>query len=165
MNVQFSRFALTFAAAAILILAIAAPASAETQTMRSQENFTISVPCANGGAGEDVNGLLKTLTVFSITNDGAGGFHGHLQIKLHGVGIGDITGDTYELHVDSPFILFDHVNDNAGGTQTISANLSADAIGKGGAANFHVTIQGKFTMNANGVVTVDRFDITETCNP
>jgi hypothetical protein len=164
MKAQLTRFALTFAAAAILILVAAAPATAATQTFRDQVNFTVNVPCANGGLGEDVDGILKGLEVFGITEDGAGGFHVHIHLTLHGVGIGADTGDKYQMHVDIPDLPFEILNDNAGGSQSVSINLSADVIGMGDAPNFHADLRGKFTVNANGVVTVDRFEITDTCN-
>jgi hypothetical protein len=163
MKKNMARFGFALFAAALLLLVAAGPAAAATQTFRDQTNFSIFVPCANGGAGENVDGILKVLQVFGITEDGAGGFHGHLQIKLHGAGVGDVTGDTYQMHADIPF-LFEHVNDNAGGSETISVDFGLDAIGMGGASNFHATFQGHFTMNANGDVTVDKVTITETCN-
>jgi len=163
MKKNIARLGFTLFAAALLLLVAASPASAATQTFRDQTNFSISVPCANGGAGEEVNGILKVLEVFGITEDGAGGFHGNLQVKLHGAGIGDVTGDAYQMHADIP-IAFEHVNDNAGGSEVFTANFGVDAIGMGDAPNFRINFQGHFTMNANGEVTVDRFNITETCN-
>lgn len=164
MKKNMARFGFALFAAVLLTLVAAGPAAAATQTFRSTENFSIFVPCANGGAGENVDGVLKVLQVFGTTSDGAGGFHGHLDFKLHGAGVGDVTGDTYQMHADVPFIFASHVNDNAGGSEVFTVNFSLDAIGSGNAPNFHATFQGHFTMNANGDVTVDRINITETCN-
>lgn len=164
MKAQLTRFALTFAAAAILMFAIAGPAAAETQTFRSQTSFSIFVPCANGGLGENVDGILKEHDVFGITEDGAGGFHAHLQIKLQGVGIGAVTGDSYQMKADVPFIFFDRLNDNAGGSSNFSFNFGLDAIGMGDAPNFHSTFRVQGTMNANGVVTMDKSFISDACN-
>jgi hypothetical protein len=164
MKAHFTHFALTFAAAAILIFVAAAPATAATQTFRGQENFSVFVPCANGGLGEDVDGILKGLEVFGITEDGAGGFHVHVHLTFHGVGIGADTGDKYQMHVDVEDAPFEILNVTAGGSQSVSITLSADVIGMGDASNFHADLRGKFTVNANGVVTVDRFEFADTCN-
>jgi hypothetical protein len=165
MKAQLTRYALTFAVAAILILAAAAPAAAETQTFRDQTNFSIFVPCANGGSGEDVDGLLKLHAVFGITNDAASGSHLHVQAKLQGVGIGSVTGDSYQLHADVPeFTFADRINDNAGGSMNAALNFSVDAIGMGDAPNFHGTFRIQVTYNANGVLTMEKGVFTETCN-
>jgi hypothetical protein len=161
------RFALTFAAAALLLLAAAGPAAAETQTFRSQESFSIFVPCANGGLGEAVEGIAKVHAVFGVTDDGAGGFHLHTQFMLHGAGLGMVTGDTYRLHADVPEIdLFARLNETAGGAANAAFDVNIDLIGMGTAPSFHVTGHFQGTVNANGVVTMEKgsFDVVETCN-
>ena len=167
MKAQLPRFALTFAAAAILILAIAAPATAATQTFHTQDNFSVFVPCANGGSGESVDGIVKVHAVFGVTDDGAGGSHLHLNIKLQGVGIGSVTGDSYRLHADFPELLFipERENDNAGGSFNGAFNFNVDAIGMGDAPNFHGTFRLQVTFNANGVQTMEKGVFTETCTP
>lgn len=164
MKAHLTRFALTFAAMVVLMLVAAAPAAAATQTFRDQIPFSIFVPCANGGSGENVDGILKVHVVIGETDDGAGGFHVHLQVKLQGVGIGDVTGDSYQMHADFPVFIFDRLNDNAGGSENFGFNFGFDAIGMGDAPNFHGTFRVQGTMNANGVVTMDKTVITETCN-
>ncbi|MFL6235125.1 MAG: hypothetical protein ACJ76N_18465 [Thermoanaerobaculia bacterium] len=166
MKAQLTRFALTLAVAAILIVAAAAPAAAATQTFHSQDNFSIFVPCANGGSGESVDGILKIHAVFGQTFDSAGGSHWHLQFKLQGVGIGAVSGDSYQLHADFPEILFvpDRDNENAGGSSNIGFSFSVDAIGMGDAPNFHGTLRFQGTTNANGVITMDKAFFSETCN-
>ncbi|MFL6194259.1 MAG: hypothetical protein ACJ75H_08815 [Thermoanaerobaculia bacterium] len=165
MKAHFTRFALTFAAAAILIVAAAAPAAAATQTFRDQTNFSVFVPCANGGSGEYVDGILKLHAVIGETSDGAGGSHLHIQLKLQGVGIGTVSGDTYQLHADVPeFFFADRINDNAGGSFNAALNINVDAIGMGDAPNFHLTLHLQVTQNANGVTTMNKELMSETCN-
>lgn len=166
MKAHLTRFALTLAAAATLIVAAAAPAAAATQTFRSQDNFSFFVPCANGGSGEDVDGILKIHAVLGITDDGAGGSHFHLQFKLQGVGIGTVSGDSYQLHADFPELVFvpTRDNENAGGSVNGAIEFSVDAIGMGDAPNFHGTFRIQATQNANGVMTMDKAFISATCN-
>ena len=166
MKAHFTRFALIFAAAAILIFVAAAPAAAATQTMRTQDNFSVFVPCANGGLGEDVDGIVKIHAVIGVTDDGAGGSHFHLQFKLQGVGIGAVTGDSYQLHADFPEIIFfaNRLNDNAGGSFNAAIDINVDAIGMGDASNYHQTLHLQVTQNANGVTTMEKAFDGETCN-
>ena len=164
MKAHLTRFALTFAAAAILILAAAAPAAAATETFRDQYAFSVFVPCANGGLGEQVEGVLKLHVVIGETDDGAGGSHFHAQLKLQGAGLGTVTGDAYRLHADIPEIFANRINDNAGGSFNGAFSFSVDAIGMGDAANFHGTFRFQVTENANGVTTMEKGVFTETCN-
>jgi len=94
MKAHLTRFALTFAAAALLVVVATAPAAADTQTFRSQDPFSVFVPCANGGAGEVVTGIVRVHFVFGETFDASGGFHFHGDVKLRGAGVGTVTGDT-----------------------------------------------------------------------
>lgn len=167
MKTHVTRLALTLAAAATLILVAAAPAAAATQTFRTQDNFSVFVPCANGGSGESVDGIVKIHAVFGITDDGAGGSHFHAQFKLQGVGIGSVTGDSYQLHADIPEFLFaDRLNDNAGGSMNAALNFSVNAIGMGDAPNYSLNVSIQVTYNANGVLTMQKGDLTpvETCH-
>jgi hypothetical protein len=155
-----TRFAQTFAAVAVLMLMAAAPAPAATQSIRYQDNFSVLVPCANGGLGEEIDGFIKVHELVGVTEDGAGGFHFHAEANYHGVAIGSVTGDTYRIVFNG--VTFD--NDVAGGGETFDLILRGDAIGLGTASDFSTTIRSKVTVNANGDVVVDRFVVTETCN-
>ena len=158
--------AMTLVAAALLVLATAVPAMAATQVIHDQQTFSVFVPCANGGLGETVEGLLKTRVVIVETVDAAGGGHFHLSLKLQGVGIGQVTGDTYRLHADIPLFFFERFNATAGGAENFALNYSIDAIGMGNAPNFHVNASAQVTINANGDVTMAKGDLVpeETCN-
>jgi hypothetical protein len=167
MKKNLVRFGLTLFAAALLMLVGAGSASAATQTFHDQGPFSVFVPCANGGAGELVEGLVKVHIVVGITDDGAGGFHAHTQVKLQGAGLGSVTGDTYRLHADIPEIFFDRFNVGAGGSHNAALNYGIDAIGMGDAPTYRLTARAQITVNANGVVTMEKgspFLETETCN-
>jgi hypothetical protein len=161
-------FGLTLFAAALLLLVGAGSAAAETQTFRSQESFSIFVPCANGGLGETVQGIAKVHAVFGVTEDGAGGFHVHAQVKYRGSGLGDVTGDTYRFHADVPEFGFfaDRLNETAGGAFNAAITFSIDVLGMGDAPSLRVTAHAQITVNANGVVTMEKGDFVpvETCN-
>jgi hypothetical protein len=167
MKKNLVRFGLTLFAVALLMIAGAGSAAAETQTFRDQGPFSVFVPCANGGAGELVEGLVKVHVVFGTTEDGAGGFHAHVQVKLQGAGLGSVTGDTYRLHADIPEIFYDRLNEGAGGSFNAALNYGVDAIGMGDAPTYRLDAHAQITVNANGVVTMEKGDPffeTETCN-
>jgi hypothetical protein len=160
MNTRLPRLALTFAAMAALMLLAAAPATAASQSIRYQDNFSVFVPCANGGLGEDIDGTVRVHELIGVTEDGAGGFHSHIEVNYHGVAVGAVTGDIYRIVFDGS--TFD--NDVAGGGEAFDLILRGDAIGQGTASDFGTTIRSRVTVNAHGDVTVDRFVVTETCN-
>lgn len=164
MNKNSSRLGLTLFAAALLLLAGAGSAAAETQSVRALESFSVFVPCANGGLGEAVEGIAKLHAVIGETDDGAGGFHLHAQITLRGVGIGTVTGDRYQFHADIPFIVPNRINDPAEETFNGAFDFDLAVIGLGDAPSFNSTFRSQITVNANGEVTMERNLITETCN-
>lgn len=167
MKFHVKRTMTLIAATLLVLLAAAPPAAADTQAVHGQDTFSVFVPCANGGLGETVNGVVKVQGVFSTTDDGSGGFHAHFKFSLRGAGVGDVTGDTYRLHADIPFIFFaDRLNDPAGDGFNAAIDYSVDAVGAGSAPNFHLRARAQITVNANGVVTMEKGDFTpvETCN-
>lgn len=158
---------LTLAAAGMLLfLAGTVPAAAATQVIHDQDTFSVYVPCANGGLGETVDGFVKVQGVLTETADAAGGFHGQFKLTFKGSGLGDVSGDTYRIHADVPAFFFTRFNENAGGSFNAAIDYSVDAIGQGGAPNFHVTARAQITVNANGVVTMEKGDFVpeESCN-
>ena len=98
------------------LLALAAPATlgatnprsvgAEASTVTVSESFPINydepiilfVPCALGGAGEEVEFGGDVHTVFHLTTDAAGGVHVSHLTNYQGVaGVGLTSGETYRL--------------------------------------------------------------------
>ncbi|HEU4886578.1 MAG TPA: hypothetical protein VFV49_01745 [Thermoanaerobaculia bacterium] len=167
MKFDVKRTMTLMAAAMLVLLAAASPAAAATQVIHDQDTFSVFVPCANGGLGETVDGFVKVQGVLSETSDGAGGVHFHFKFTLRGAGLGSVTGDTYRLHGDVPaFIIGNRLNDNAGGSFNAAIDYGVDAIGQGSASNFHSRARAQITVNANGVVTMEKGDFVpdETCN-
>ena len=155
MKKNLVRFGLTLFAAALLMLVAAGPAAAATQSVRALESFSVFVPCANGGLGEEVEGIAKLHAVIGETDDGSGGTHLHAQITLRGVGIGTVTGDRYQYHADIPFIVPNRINDPADETFNGAFDFDLAVIGLGDAPSFNATFRSQITVNANGDVTMD----------
>jgi hypothetical protein len=167
MKFDVKRTMTLMAAAMLVFLAAATPAAADTQVIHDQSTFSVFVPCANGGLGENVDGLLKVHAVFSFTNDAAGGFHARVKLTFKGSGLGDVSGDTYRIHADIPeFIFYTRLNDPAGEAFNAAIDVGVDAIGQGGAPNFHLRQRAQITVNANGVVTMEKGDFVpdQSCN-
>ena len=117
------------------------------------------VSCANGGAGEEVvfEGTLHTLT--RTTETSSGNFSITIHENPQGVkGTGQITGDTYQLSGS-----FNESHTVAAG-ETGSLHLRFLVTGPGTDNNFHLRVSGHYTVNANGEVTVDFFDISAECS-
>jgi hypothetical protein len=132
-------------------------APADTLTVNTFFPITllVFVPCANGGAGEDVllSGTLHDL--FHITiNDNS------LHVKTHdqpqGIsGTGLVTGDKYQ----ATGVTQDEFNTSFGAEETFINNFRI--IGQGNGNNFLVHENFHVTINANGTVTAlhDNFSI------
>jgi len=146
-----------------------APAAAATErpslraTPLTQSSFfpidlPVFVPCANGGAGEEV-ALTGTIhDLFHIASDGRGGFHVKTHDNPQGVvGTGLSTGAKYQGTgvTQSQFHL------KVGEQITEINNFRIIGQGPGNNAtvhnNFHVTV------NANGVVTSSHDHFTVQC--
>ena len=138
----------------------AAPALAKATTFTDNVqvpiNIFVFVPCAAGGAGEDVD-LSGTLHVlFHITIDDSGGFHSKFHFQPQGVsGTGLTTGDKYQ----GTGVTQDTFNGKVGFESTFVNNFKI--IGHGPADNFLVHNTFHITVNANSTVTafVDNFSI------
>ena len=121
-------------------------------------NLTLSIPCANNGAGEDVilTGYLHAL--ISVTANKAGGFHVKTHFQPQGVkGIGLITGDSY----NATGVTQDEFNVAAGYEETFVNNFRI--IGQKSGNNFLVHEVIHITINANGVVTASIDNFSADC--
>lgn len=117
-----------------------------------------SVPCANGGAGEDVLLSGTIHQVFHITSN-ANGFHLTTHQNPGDVtGTGQTTGDTYHGAGSSTY----HLNVEAG--QTVNSTNNFQLIGEGSASNLTLHVETHLTINANGEVTVSRSDSRIECD-
>jgi hypothetical protein len=134
-----------------------APASSFTVNTVFPIDLIVFVPCANGGAGEDValSGNLHDL--FHITvNDNS------LHVKTHdqpqGIsGTGLVTGDKYQ----ATGVTQDEFNTSFGMEETFINNFRI--IGQGPGNNFLVHENFHVTVNANGTVTASHDNFTIDC--
>ena len=114
--------------------------------------FSVFVPCANGGVGEDVvSSDLRLHGLISETFDAAGGAHFSFHFQpMGGNGVGTVTGDKYQ----ATGITRDGINFNAGGLpaeETLVDNFRWIGWGRGNNLLVHTTFH--ITVNENGVVT------------
>jgi len=134
-----------------------APASSSTISTVFPIDLIVFVPCANGGAGEDValSGNLHDL--FHITVNG-----NSLHVKAHdqpqGIsGTGLVTGDKYQ----ATGVTQDEFNTSFGMEETFINNFRI--IGQGPGNNFLVHENFHITINANGTVTAFHDNFTVDC--
>jgi hypothetical protein len=105
----------------------------------------------------DLTGTFHGVTEFFV---GPGGKeHSRFHINAAGTGVGRLTGARYQWNDR----LFDITNITPNGTGTFTQNDYARLIGQGSAVNTVVTLQAKLTVNAQGVVTVDRITARSSC--
>ena len=133
-----------------------AAASTFTDNVQIPFDLFVFVPCAAGGAGEDVflSGTLHVL--FHTTIDNSGGFHTKFHFQPQGIsGTGLVTGDKYQ----ATGVTQGTDNGKVGFESTFVNNFKI--IGQGPGNNFLVHENFHFTVNANGEVTafVDNFSV------
>ncbi|HKI10087.1 MAG TPA: hypothetical protein VKA09_16980 [Nitrososphaeraceae archaeon] len=141
-------------------------AYAAAQTITTVEKIRIDetsfVPCAAGGAGEEIQLTGQANIVFHGTLDNAGGAH----IKLHGnykgvIGTGLTTGDKYRATAA--------VNEVASiskeGEESYQATLltKINFIGQGDASNFLARMHAHLTVHADGTLTGIVINISLEC--
>jgi len=105
----------------------------------------------------DVTGQFHP--VFKFTEDGNGGVHFKGHFNATGIGIGQLSGATYNWN--------DAINfeDNFRGPQeTFTDQRSLELIGRGQAANFRLRALFHVTVTPNGVVNITADNFTVTCN-
>lgn len=133
--------------------------AATTATINIFEPFaqTNFVPCANGGAGEDVllSGILHVQAHATVSNSGNVVARTHFQPQ--GVtGVGQTTGDVYRA--------VGITQETAHGTGTFTYVNNFRLIGPGTDNDFHVKQTIHVTVDANGNVTAVVDSTTTTCS-
>jgi hypothetical protein len=133
-----------------------AAAQTFTEVDKIPIDVTVTVPCAAGGAGEEVYLTGEEHIVYHITLDGAGGAHVKFQENLQRVsGTGLTTGDIYR----ATGAYTEEFNVKVGVEVTLLGNIHF--IGQGNGNNlllheiFHVTIHPDGTATS----LVDNFSI------
>lgn len=142
-----------------------APAVRHSSATTTIQNLTVPfsslqfVPCANGGAGENVllEGTLHLVSRF--TDAGNGQASATVHENLQGVsGTGQITGDQYQ-GTDS-----ETLRATLGAATTFTLTNSFQVVGPGPDNNFTVHLTSHFTVNANGEITSDHFSSSVECS-
>jgi hypothetical protein len=154
------RVATIFAVLVVAVLCATAIAAV-------QSNFSIPIdqsvfiPCANGGAGDNVtlSGPVHMLALVTFTKDDA---HVKLQANPQDVtGRGSVAGATYR----ATGVTRDDLNVNTANgfpvNETIVNNFRM--ISKGQADNFLVHETMHFTVNANGMLTANHDSFSVEC--
>jgi hypothetical protein len=122
------------------------------------DGFTVFIPCAAGGAGEDVVFTGDLHVLMALTDNGAGGFHVKYHFQPQGLsGIGLVTGLKYQATGETQ----ETFNVNAGQQDTYVNNFKI--IGQGPGNNFLVHETFHFTINANGDVTASFDNLSIDC--
>ena len=166
MNTFQNRLKLKLSVLVIVMLMVAllgagsAVAAAETFTASSSFpiEILVFVPCANGGAGEDVL-LTGTLhDVFHVTITSSGGFRLSASDNPQGVsGYGLTTGAQYQGTGITRF----NFGGRVGAEETDVNNFRM--IGQGPGNNFMVHDNFHITINANGTVSSFHDNFSVTC--
>ena len=150
---------------AVILVSIAAltavQASAQAITFRDNVRVpfetVVFVPCAAGGAGEEVFLSGSIHLMFLTTIDARGGFHSKFHFQPQGVsGYGLTTGARYQ----GTGVTQGHFNGKVGVQDTFVNNFRI--IGQGPGNNFMIHQNVHVTINANGEVTalVDNSRVT-----
>jgi hypothetical protein len=125
-------------------------------------DFSIYVPCANGGNGENVvikDYLLQYVNRLMVFSSG----RYHESMRAHPIGaiaVGEVTGDVYRctggngLELNGDYDTFPFI-----GTQYIEIQF----ISQGSGVNFRIHINLHWTVNANGETTVRFVNDREEC--
>ena len=153
---------LSLLAVIMLIVVLLGPTSA----LAAADSFTVSqkfpidilvfVPCANGGAGEEVELTGSLHDLFHVTTTPSGGFRLSFVDNPQAVsGFGLTTGTKYQ----ATGITRDNFGGRFGFEETFVNNFRI--IGQGPGNNFLVHENFHITVNANGTVTSfhDNFSI------
>ena len=146
---------------AALVLALVLIHSAEAKVLLNEKipfSELINVPCIGGEIS-----LAGTIhTVYSETEDGTGGKHTRYRFRFHYTGLvtsGPYTGAVYRGSSSEEY----NENAKSGDVKTEMHKVTTRLIGKGKAPNLIAEETYKLTVNANGVVIVDRYDLKVKC--
>jgi hypothetical protein len=105
----------------------------------------------------DVSGTFHQVVTTVESAGGRGHLHFHINAK--GTGVGELTGARYQWNDR----LFDNDQIVAGQPGSFILNDNTRLVGAGGAPNASFAVQIKVTVNGNGIVTVDRLRVRDTC--
>jgi hypothetical protein len=156
--------ATTAAITALLVATIALPhaaSAAVTQNIRFPITTVGFVPCALGGAGEDVQLAGTAHVVVATTTEGQGRTHLIVTANLadlHGTGL--VSGDRY---VGASATHETHDLGVFSGAFVSVITESVELVGQGPGNNARLLFRFHVTVDANGVLRVDTYDLEITC--
>jgi hypothetical protein len=141
-----------------LSVSVLAEALTEGESTTILTDFTLFIPCAAGGAGEDVHITGTLHDMYHFTLDDTGGYHLVLLTQPMGVtGVGMTTGDVYRGTGGN----IEQFDGNIEELNTLVNNFRI--IGPGPDNNFTVHETYHFTINANGEVTAEVANLSADC--
>lgn len=126
-----------------------------TNVVREPVDDIVYNDCTN----EDVH-LVGEVQYFSETrDDGAGGYHVNFHTNFYLKGVGLSSGTQYIWNTEN------NGNENVSPPfpAMFSYTRTRHVVAQGKATNQHLTVRQQFTINANGDVTVDRYEFSLTC--
>jgi hypothetical protein len=114
-------------------------------------NFTVFVPCANGGVGEvvDFSGSVHDIVRTTVNGDHVSGT---FQENLRVTGTGETTGNTYQATSAINETFSDSLTN---GQLEFKFTNATHFISQGSDSNWLIHETGQFVVNADGTVTVD----------
>jgi len=141
---------------AVILLVSSFSRAAETQQDVPFPGGTLVNPCND----EEIALAPATIHVNThtfTTGNGQIKMQIHENTLLHGIGT---SGASYVLPLDVSEI------ENINGTGATEASVVANEkmIGQGPSSNLRVHILEHFTINANGIIVIDRFEVSQSCS-
>jgi hypothetical protein len=150
----------------VALAALAAPsaaAAAGATVTRSPISASTFVPCALGGAGEQVLVQGTITTVLMTSTDAAGGTHFVLRSNYDSlVGSGQTSGTLYHA-VATEGSLSHNFDPFTGPPYNFTFTEHVRFVGAGPGNDFTVTVLNHVTVNANDEVTADRSVLSVSC--
>jgi hypothetical protein len=141
-----------------LSVSVLAEAITDGESTTILTDFTLFIPCALDGAGEDVHITGTLHDMYHFTMDDTGGYHLVLLTQPMGVkGVGLTSGDVYQGTGGN----IEQFEGNIEELSTFVNNFRI--IGPGPGNNFTVHETYHFTINANGEVTAEVANLSADC--
>ena len=122
------------------------------------DEFDLIIPC--GGVDELAHVVLGGQVQYSMTEDANGGVHSRGTIVTKGTALGEF-GSRWTIHEAWPTTFYITPD---GDDRVYNDNYISMWVGKGHAPSWNDWGFYKWTMNANGEVTVDRYSNRTECD-
>jgi hypothetical protein len=151
------RITVVLGLAALMAAVIAGPVSAQAVTETSKETFHLSNAVQDCDGGESVVESIARVVVHTTTDEN-GGIHSFVNLSLHGVTATDANGETVHFVAHEHFGGYElEVPRTGTSTNTVRIISSSPSDNRLITTFFH------FTVNANGELTSQTYDVTVEC--